>query len=432
MTFLFGFLALVLWLVSGPVSALLVLLVGLLFKLRREQSELRKLCEWLREPRLDAVPLSSGAWEDAYALFARTLRSQRQQESSLSAALQRFQRAGAALPDGMVILDEQDTIQWCNPAAERHLGIEYARDAGHQITYLVRAPSFVDFLRAESHGEPLILRQGRESDRPAVLSVTLVPFGDRDRLLISRDIARIDAVETTRRDFVANVSHELRTPLTVMIGFLETVMDTQELAPLVSRHLSLVMAQTRRMQRLVEDLLTLSRLESGDNPVSDDPVDVVALARRLCDDAIALSAGKHRIEFEPASSAQLRGSAHELQSAFGNLLTNAVRYTPSGGSIHISWRDDDGKARFEVADTGIGVDPDHVPRLTERFYRVDRSRSRETGGTGLGLAIVKHVATRHGAQLVIESEMGQGSRFTMVFPESRAIRDGARSSAPGD
>lgn len=432
MTFLVGFLALVLWLVSGPVSALLVVVVGLLFKLRRERRELRKFSAWLQDPRLDAVPLSSGAWEDAYALLARTLRSQRQQESTLSAALQRFQRAGAALPDGMVILDERDAIQWCNPAAERHLGIELARDAGHQVTYLVRAPSFVDFLHAESHGEPLILRLGRESDRPAVLSVTLVPFGDRDRLLISRDIARIDAVETTRRDFVANVSHELRTPLTVMIGFLETVMDTQDLAPLVSRQLGLVMAQTRRMQRLVEDLLTLSRLESGDNPVSDDPVDVVALARRSCDDAIALSAGKHRIVFEPASSARLRGSAHELQSAFGNLLTNAVRYTPSGGSIQISWRDDGAKLRFEVADTGIGVDPDHVPRLTERFYRVDRSRSRETGGTGLGLAIVKHVATRHGAQLLIESEVGRGSRFIMVFPESRAIRDGEPGSAAVD
>lgn len=427
MTFLFVALALVLWLSSGPVSALLVVLTLLLLHLRRERRELRKLCDWVRDPRLDAVPLSTGPWEDAYALLARTLRSQRQQESTLSAALQRFQRAGAALPDGMVILDEQDTIQWCNPAAERHLGIEYARDAGHQITYLVRAPSFVDFLRAESRGEPLVLRLGRESDRPAVLSVTLVPFGDRDRLLISRDIARIEAVETTRRDFVANVSHELRTPLTVMIGFLETVMDTQELPPVVSRYLGLVMVQTRRMQRLVEDLLTLSRLESGDNPVSDDPVDVVALARRLRDDAIALSAGKHRIDFEAATSARLRGSAHELQSAFSNLLTNAVRYTPAGGSIQIVWREDEGKLCFDVTDTGIGVDPDHVPRLTERFYRVDRSRSRETGGTGLGLAIVKHVATRHGARLDIESEVGRGSRFTMVFPESRAIRDQAAS-----
>jgi two-component system phosphate regulon sensor histidine kinase PhoR len=415
-------LALVAWPVFGPVPALLVACAALILQLQRQRSELRKLCDWLRDPRLDAIAHSPPDWAEAYSLLARSLRSQRQQESDLSAALQRFQQAGAAVPDGLVILDEHEAIQWCNPAAQRHFGLDLARDAGHQITFVVRTPSFVEYLRASNQGEPLVLRLGRESAQPAVLSVTLVPFGDRDRLLISRDITRMEAVETTRRDFVANVSHELRTPLTVVVGFMETVLDTQELAPQLARPLGMVREQARRMQNLVEDLLTLSRLESGDNPVAEETVDIQALTRRLRDEAVALSAGRHRIELDASSSARVRGSADELQSAFGNLITNAVRYTPAGGSIRIAWTDHGPKASFEVADSGIGIDAEHLPRITERFYRVDRSRSRETGGTGLGLAIVKHVAARHSAHLAVASKVGQGSRFAIEFPASRVIR----------
>jgi len=415
-------LAFVAWPVLGAVPALLVACAALILQLQRQRSELKKLCDWLRDPRLDAIPHTPPDWAEPYSLLARSLRSQRKQESDLSAALQRFQQAGAAVPDGLVILDEHDAIQWCNPAAQIHFGLDYARDAGHQITFVVRTPSFVEYLRAEGHGEPLVLRLGRDAAQPAVLSVTLVPFGDRDRLLISRDITRMEAVETTRRDFVANVSHELRTPLTVVVGFMETVLDTQELPPQLVRPLGMVREQAGRMQNLVEDLLTLSRLESGDNPVAEESVDIGALLRRLRDEALALSAGRHRVELDVPSSALVCGSADELQSAFGNLITNAVRYTPSGGSVRIAWMDRGPKASFQVADSGIGIDAEHLPRITERFYRVDRSRSRETGGTGLGLAIVKHVAVRHGAQLAMQSKVGEGSRFTIEFPESRVIR----------
>jgi len=321
-----------------------------------------------------------------------------------------------------VILGERDEIEWCNPAAERHLRIDLRRDAGHQITYLMRAPSFVEYLRAENHPEPLTLRFEREIDRPAVLSIQTVPFGDRQRLVISRDVARIEAAETIRRDFVANVSHELRTPLTVVIGFMETVLDMKTLPPAVERQLQMVMEQAQRMQRLVEDLLTLSRLESADNPPAEDPVDVPLLLRMLYDDAMALSADRHRIVLALESKAWVRGSIDELRSAFGNLVTNAVRYTPAGGEITLSWQADGNEARFEVRDTGIGIDAQHLPRLTERFYRVDRSRSRETGGTGLGLAIVKHVATRHGARLDVVSKIAVGSRFAVVFPATSILR----------
>jgi two-component system phosphate regulon sensor histidine kinase PhoR len=250
--------------------------------------------------------------------------------------------------------------------------------------------------------------------------------------LISRDVALIEAVETVRRDFVANVSHELRTPLTVVIGFVETVLDMKDLAPSMVRPLRLVMEQAQRMQRLVEDLLTLSRLEGADNPLADDLVDVPALVRKLYEDATALSADRHRISLLLDSSAWVRGSADELRSAFGNLVTNAVRYTPAGGEISLSWLTEGAQARFEVRDSGIGVEAQHLPRLTERFYRVDRSRSRETGGTGLGLAIAKHVVTRHGARLEIQSEVGQGSCFAVVFPASRVASEAGAVPDPDD
>lgn len=427
-----GVLALLVWPVLGAVPALLVVCLAFALQLRRQRMELKKLCDWLGDPRLDAIPDSSGDWEQTYSLLARSLRSQRKQESDLSAALQRFQQAGAAIPDGLVILDEHDAIQWCNPAAASQFGIDLSRDGGHQVTNLVRSPSFVDYLKNDRHGEPLVLRLARQSESATTLSITLVPFGDRDRLLISRDITRIEVIETTRRDFVANVSHELRTPLTVILGFLETVFDTQNLPPPLVRPLGLVMDQAKRMQNVVEDLLTLSRLESRDNLVAEEAVDVQALVRRLRDDTVALSAGRHRVELDASSEARVRGSGHELQSAFGNLLTNAVRYTPAGGLIRIAWVDHGAGARFEVIDSGIGIDPEHLPRITERFYRVDRSRSRETGGTGLGLAIVKHVANRHGAQLAIESKLGQGSRFVIEFPEARVIRTQALHDATAE
>jgi len=426
MVMFLGAIALIVWPISGATTALLIAGAALLLVIHGQRLELKRFLVWLRDPRLETIPDGDGAWEDVYSQLARSFNTQRQQANALSAALQRFQQAGAAVPDGLVILDAHDAIQWCNPAAEAHFGVDLRRDAGHQITYLVRSPSFVLYLRAESHPEPLILRLNRNLERPEVLSVQLVPFGDRDRLLISHDVARIEAVERVRRDFVANVSHELRTPLTVIIGFTETVLDNEELPPSMRRPLSMVMDQAGRMQRLVDDLLVLSRLESDDNPLPDETVDAPSLVHRIHEDALALSNNRHRVVLAVCSSACVRGSGDELRSAFQNLVTNAIRYTPEGGEIYISWLDDGQKATFEVRDTGIGIAAQHLARLTERFYRVDRSRSRETGGTGLGLAIVKHVATRHGARLDIASQVGEGSRFSIVFPVARVTRQAAQ------
>lgn len=381
------------------------------------------LLRWLGNPTLDTVPGGKGIWDDIYAGLYRLLRRQRQSTSQLSATLEDFRRAGAAMPDGLVILDARDHIEWCNPRAEQHFGLQLARDEGQSITYMVRQPRFAEYLSRAQYDEPLLLRQARTGDR--VLAVQLVPYGNREKLLLSRDVTDLERVETMRRDFVANVSHELRTPLTVLCGFLETLSDAPpaEREGLLTRSVPLMLGQAQRMERLVSDLLTLSRLESGHNPVRHDEVDVPAVIRAIHHEAQALSGGRHHVVLEAMHDGKLRGAEDELRSAFGNLVSNAIRYTPAGGEVRLSWKadvtDGNGGAVFAVRDTGIGIAPQHVPRLTERFYRVDRGRSRETGGTGLGLAIVKHVVNRHAARLEVTSEPGQGSCFSVIFPETR-------------
>ena len=410
--------ALIIWPLFGAVAALAAFSSGLLIWLTHHLLNLYRFRRWLRNPAVDTVPQGSGMWESAYVALFRMVRSQRQSESSLSTALERFQQAGAAMPDGMVILDEGYRIEWCNPTAERHFGFDLSHDAGQQVTYLVRHPQFAEYLNAQNYSEPLVIRLPRNTE--ITLTVQLVPYGDKQKLLISRDITYFERIETMRRDFVANVSHELRSPLTVLCGFLETILDMPNPdSDMTRRTLRLMQDQAQRMKRLVEDLLTLSRLESTQNPVREERIDVPSLVRALYQDAVTLSAGRHRLQLQMESADWILGSEDELRSAFGNLISNAIRYTPEGGEIRLRWLRQDGQPRFVVEDSGIGIDAQHIPRLTERFYRVDRGRSRETGGTGLGLAIVKHVMNRHQGQLEIASEPGRGSHFGAVFPVER-------------
>ena len=413
--------ALILWPILGASVAAAAWAIGLASILLHHVVNLSRLHRWLGNPSSASVPEGSGAWEEIFALLARLLRRQTQIESRLSAALERFQQAGAALPEGVIVLDDSDRIEWCNPRAEVYFGLSSQRDRGQQITYLVRMPQFQEYLETRNYREPLLLRLPR-NDQELTLSVQLVPYGDREKLLLSRDITRWERMETTRRDFVANVSHELRTPLTVLGGFLETLSDMREPDPeMLRRSLQLMSEQATRMQRLVEDLLTLSKLESAQNPMREGFVDLPEMARALVRDAQALSNGRHRFILRVESEVGLNGNAEELRSALFNLISNAVRYTPESGEIEVSWSKHESEPVFAVRDTGIGIEPHHIPRLTERFYRVDRSRSRASGGTGLGLAIVKHVLSRHQARLEIESEPGRGSTFTVVFPSTRAL-----------
>ncbi len=423
--FLLTFVAIILWVIFGAVVALIFYSSILLFVVVRHIRYRDELDRWLQTSELEVSTIPDGgssAWGDLFASLSRFVRTHSQSQQRLSLALQRMQSATSAMPEGVVILDEGDRIEWCNPMAEKHLGITLDVDANQQITYLVRELLFVEYLAARDYSNPLVLKQSRH--HKLILALQLVPYGARQKLLISRDITRFENIETMRRDFIANISHELRTPLTVIIGFIETLSEENHTeAEMNKQALILMNEQSMRMLRLIEDLLTLSRLESAQNLLGEKRINVQALLNDLCHEAESLSAGQHVIKMNAVSETQLLGNEDELRSAFGNLISNAIRYTPNGGEVTLNWNVTNGQGVFSVQDSGIGIDPIHIPRLTERFYRVDSSRSRETGGTGLGLAIVKHVLNRHQARLKISSKVDRGSCFKIVFPGNRIISE---------
>lgn len=417
---LFLFAAGLAWLVFGLIFGLVLLVTLLLGHCVQQLKQQAALAHWLNNPRLETMPQGHGIWEDMFGALYRMARKQSRSKQQLSAALERFRQAGEAMPDGVIILNENDRLEWFNSVACAQFGLNPETDVGRPVTYLLRQTQFTAYLEAHNYSEPFVLR----SRADAILSLQLVPFGHKEKLLLSRDITQLERVETMRRDFIANVSHELRTPLTVVAGFVETLSDQGRMAADQRRHyLSLMQEQTDRMQRLVEDLLTLSKLESSVHPLQEETVLIAPLLQSVLAEARALSDGRHTIELAVDVDSRLRGNENELRSAFSNLLSNAVRYTPSGGTIAIDWREANGEGIFSVRDSGIGIDRIHLPRLTERFYRVDRSRSRGTGGTGLGLSIVKHVLTRHQARLEVTSEPGKGSVFTAIFPRARLEHD---------
>ena len=410
---------LIAWPLAGSEWALAFVCLGLLLLLAHHVANLAALAGWLRDPLARPVPQGSGAWEEVLVGLYRFVRARTRQEQQLSGDLARFRNAGLALPDGVVLLDAHGHIEWCNPIASQYLGLDEQRDLGQPLVNLVRHPDLAAYLQHGDYTEPLTLRLARDGGR--VLSLAIIAYGEAQKLLLASDITLAEKVETMRRDFVANVSHELKSPLTVVAGFLETLTDSEIRLDEERRqgYLAMMREHTRRMQRLVEDLLTLSALESSRGLSDEVLVDVPQLLASVRDEALALSAGRHRIELRIESAVSLLANAQELRSAFGNLVSNAVHYTPAGGDIRLDWGRKGMQAQFSVSDSGPGIEPRHIPRLTERFYRVDHSRSRETGGTGLGLAIVKHVLTRHQAVLEIESEPGKGSCFAAVFPARR-------------
>jgi two-component system phosphate regulon sensor histidine kinase PhoR len=386
-------------------------LLGVVFWHTRHLARLQR---WLAHPLPGAVPEGQGIWDEALAALHRLERETARREEGLADALARMRRAVQALPDGVVILDSANRIEWFNRTAEVQLQLDPGADLGQNIANLVREPEFIAYL--DSSEDSVRISRG-----PALaLSLQLIPFGQSQKMLLSRDVTQAERVDVMRRDFVANVSHELRTPLTVLVGFLETVQELKLDPQRMRDYLGMMQEQAARMQRIIEDLLTLSALDSAP-PASDErQIAVRPLLLRLKADAEALSGGRHTIKMRlEETRGGLLGVESELVSAFGNLVSNAIRYTPAGGTITLAWREGPEGGRFSVEDTGIGIAAEHIPRLTERFYRVDRSRSRETGGTGLGLAIAKHALARHEATLEIESEPGKGSRFSARFPARR-------------
>ena len=414
---LLAVLALVVGWGAGPVAGLVVLAVGALAMVAWHLSQLAELARWASGPIEAPVPEGRGTWAVAYAALYHRVRLRSARQRDLRLALDRFVSGAKALPEGVVVLDRADRIEWVNPCAEAHLGLDLRHDVGAPVVNLVRHPAFVQYLAAGDYSEPVIIQSVREN--ALTLSMQVVPFGVEEKLLMSRDITRLEAVARVRRDFIANVSHELKTPLTVLAGFIETLTDVDMDERQRQRCLALMAEQSNSMQRLVEDLLTLSALESEQSPVNESEFAIVPLLLAVSADAKALSGGRHEVTLTIRDAANVVGSREELASAFGNLVSNAVRYTPDRGRIALEWRVGAEGGEFTVADTGIGISSEHVPRLTERFYRVDRSRSRATGGTGLGLAIVKHVLIRHQGELIVDSEVDRGSRFTVRLPLRR-------------
>jgi two-component system phosphate regulon sensor histidine kinase PhoR len=408
---------------QGAIAAWVTACVGLLLLHVAHVRQLARLERWLKSPGTDDVPDAWGAWGLAFAGIYRALRQEVKKHEAVTRDLDLFIQAAQALPDGIAMLDSSDQLLWCNDTAATQLGLQLRTDYGLRITNIVRVARLAAFLQYARPDETLDYRPAHNPGQ--LLSLKAIPFSDGRKLLVSFDVTQIERADTTRRDFIANVSHELRTPLTVIHGFLEHMNDAPP-APgdQTRRHIGMMAQQSNRMLKLVDDLLMLSRLEGGDNPPREESVDIHALAHALAEDARVLSAGRHTVELNVPEGATITGGAEELRSAFGNLVSNAVRYTPQNGSVTLAWRtDEQGHGVFSVADTGIGIAAEHIPRLTERFYRVDRGRSRETGGTGLGLAIVKHVLLRHQATLEIQSELGVGSEFRIVFPSWRSVVD---------
>lgn len=394
-----------------------ILLVLLVFQIRQRQ----QLHCWLETPEKE-IPDGIGAWRDLFSKLHQLRREERKERQSLYSQLGHFRKAAQAMPNGVILLDENNRIEWINTVACRHFGLDASRDIDSKIEHLVRQRKFYEYLgnfRLGTVQEPLILsREVHHSTR--ILSIVIVSFDKTDAMILSNDKTEIIQSEIAQKDFIANVSHELRTPLTVVFGFLEQMLEDQ--AQVENPFLPLMISQAKRMSRLVEDLLTLSRLENSSSPLLDDVIDIPGMIEILCSEAEVLSNGSHTIEIEKIEPIRIQGNADELRSAFGNLISNAIRYTSEGGVLTISWKLDENCPSFSVTDTGIGILPEHIPRLTERFYRVDKSRSSATGGTGLGLAIVKQVLTRHQGRLDIESEIGRGSIFSAKLPSDRIVK----------
>ncbi|MFZ4691380.1 MAG: phosphate regulon sensor histidine kinase PhoR [Burkholderiaceae bacterium] len=395
----------------GLAIAFLILLVMIFVQLRY----MYHLSQWLDRPEEVKLKDGWGSWTDIFAKLYRLRRDDQKSRTELAEWLSRFREAMSQLPDGVVIMDDVLFLEWCNPVAEQQLGLSLKSDKGMRVTNLIRSPEFIDYIILAHYEEPLSLTiNGRK------LIVRLIPFENRRQILVTHDMTEFDRLDQMRRDFIANASHELRTPLTVINGFLEIANSEPNLDKSSrQKHIKLMVEQGKRMQNLIEDMLVLTRLESIDYPVRDEFVDIRHLLDEVHIEAQALSNNRHKLSLT-CDGPDILGGTEELRSAFSNLVSNAIRYTPDGGEIAIAWRKTVQGLAFSVKDNGIGIKQENLARLTERFYRVDKGRSRETQGTGLGLAIVKHVLMRHNARLQIESELGKGSVFTILFPESLA------------
>lgn len=416
LAFIAAFIALYNW---GAEWAIVIGISLLSIPLVYSYINLARLGKYVQSDSVELMPLPSGFWEEVFFRLQRLVKALKQRMRNIEQQHDHFIEAFQASPNGILMLDENDQIEWCNAIAEQFFGLNFKRDVLQRINFLIRRPEFIQYLTKRNFDEPLLLeRMGPNSSLSLMLQA--FPFGNHRHLLLVQNVTDLQKADAMRRDFVANVSHEMRTPITVLMGFLETVQTLDLEKSQRDQYFEMMMAQARRMKSLVEDLLTLANLEANSLPAATNKVNVETLMALIRNDAEALSQGRHNFSFNAVDHPGLLGDERELLSAFSNLVSNAIRYTPDTGTIAVNWDlNEQGQGEFSVTDTGPGIASEHLARLTERFYRVDRSRSRDTGGTGLGLAIVKHIASRHQAQLLIESTPGKGSTFTLRFPKER-------------
>ena len=415
--------ALILGWISGHVG--LALFIAVALYLTWHLANLYRIERWLSVGRSFDAPSAWGVWRGLVDHFYQQRRRERERKRELLQLLREIRESTAAMPDGIVLMNQLGEIRWLNETAGRLLHLRVPQDIGQRLPNLVRHPDFIRYLNGRDYSEPVELSSS--FGRGLHLSLRIVPYGEDQQLLLVRDSTRLHRLEQMRREFVANASHELRSPLTVMSGYLESMSEDARLRAAWGRPLEAMRQQTARMTAIVSDLLELSCLETESREAPYAPVDVAALTNRIREAALSLGEGPRDITLEVDGSLQLLGAERELYSAFSNLVFNAMKYTPAEGQVSVRWAADADGAAYTVTDTGIGIPAAHIPRLTERFYRVDRSRSRDSGGTGLGLAIVKHVLQHHGARLEITSEPGRGSRFTCRFGPERASRMGERA-----
>src|SRR5450631_115221 len=412
-------------LLFGPIW-LWILLAACLY-LGWQLLTLYRLDRWLRLRSQMDPPDIGGIWGDIIAQVVRLHRRKQFHKQRLVQLFRELRRSTAALPDGVIILSAQREIVWFNRRAARLLGLRRPIDVGLRIDNLIRSPEFVLYLHGDDFAMPLVIRPPVQAE--LYLGLLLVPYGAGQSLLLVRDVTRQMRLEATRKDFVANASHELRTPLTVISGYLDVLADDPALDETWTGPIRDMRAQAQRMNTIIADLLELSRLESTDGEAPREPVDVPGMLERLHRDALARSNRPRHVSLDLESENGLYGSAQEIESAFTNLLVNGIKYTLSDGTVRMRWWTDVEGAYFSVIDSGIGISAEHIPRLTERFYRVDAGRSRDRGGSGLGLAIVKHALQRHGGWLDVQSTEGKGSSFTCHFPHQRVCQSTLRAAA---
>ena len=381
-----------------------------------------RLQQWLINPSAtDEPPQGLGLWGDIFDNLHKLHQNHLRTQDRLRARINRVQESTNAMRDGVIMTDARGTMEWWNGSAEHLLGFRRNIDRGQFIHNLIRTPAFKTYFDSRDYHEPLEIHSPAKPHIRLQIQISL--FGDDDRLIVAKDVTRLYQLEQMRRDFVANVSHEMRTPLTVISGYLETMTDNaDDLPPKWQRAITTMSLQSSRMEALITDLILLSKIETGEMTVNDTPTDISALIGKICHDAQAFSGEKqHKFTIDITDQRLFKGDESQLRSAFSNLIFNAVKYTPPEGHITVTWHTDREGAHLSVRDTGIGVDPIHIPRLTERFYRADPSRHKDTGGTGLGLAIVKHVLLNHDGTLEIKSRTGEGSEFICHFPRERLV-----------